>query len=453
MIALTRPQVLSQSQKEVGDRPLSLESTLQELHLYDCQVETYHLGKDVAQIFEDRPLLPGAVLTEGGRFVGTISRQRFLEKMSRPYGLELFLKRPLNKLYPFICAEVLHLPASFLIVAAAQKSLQRPSELLSEPIVVDLGGGNYRLLDVHQLLVAQSRIHELTTQMLDEQTQAQMLQTEKMASLGRMVAGVAHEIRNPVNCINGNFNFLENYCQDLIDFLALYEKEDFPLPNQIAEIKREKELDFILEDLPKVLKSIGVSTERLTKIVVGLHTFSHMDENRLQPTDLHDCLDSTLLILNNRLKQGIEVIKNYGDLPLINCYSGQLSQVFMNIISNAIDALLEKLEVTPEWQPQITITTAICPSPGNCCIEGDRCVSIKITDNGLGMPPEIQRRIFDTFFTTKPAGKGTGLGLAISYQIVTQKHRGQLLVRSSNTVAQELCLETGTEFEVLLPLL
>jgi len=178
-----------------------------------------------------------------------------------------------------------------------------------------------------------------------------------------------------------------------------------------------------------------------------------MDENRLQPTDLHECLDSTLLILNNRLKQGIEVIKNYGDLPLINCYSGQLSQVFMNIISNAIDALLEKIAVSSQWQPQIAITTAICPSPVNCGIEGDRCVSIKITDNGPGMPPEIQRRIFDTFFTTKPAGKGTGLGLAISYQIVTQKHRGQLLVRSSSTVAQELSLETGTEFEVLLPLL
>ncbi len=435
--SLTAVSVPSQSEPD----NLSLESTLQALCLYDFQVESSQLGKEIAQIFQVNPLLPGVILVEQGKFTGMISRRRFLEQMSRPYGLELFLKRPLYSLYRFASAEVLKLTGDTQIVEAARRSLQRSGELLYEPIVVELEAGKYSLLDVHQLLVAQSKIHELTTQLLNEQTEAQLMQTEKMASLGKMVASVAHEIKNPVGCITGNFEFLFSYCNKLIDILSAYEVEISEISSNLSILKQESDLDFILEDLPKILKSMGAGSERLTKIVGSLQNFSHMDETKRQSADIHECIESTLIILSNRLKSGIKVIKNQGSLPSINCYSGQLSQVFMNIISNAIDALIDKKNEqgvsAKTWQPQIIISTDILQ-------ESDvEWVSIKIADNGPGIPPAIQKRIFETFFTTKPVGKGTGLGLAISHQIVTQKHGGQLLMSSVP--------ETGTEFQILLP--
>ncbi len=422
--------------------PLSLESTVQELSLYDFQVESSRPGKEVAQTFQGNPLLPGVILTAQGQFAGMISRRRFLEQMSRPYGLELFLKRPLYSLYRFASAEVLRLTGDTQIVEAARRSLQRSPEMLYEPIVVELEVGVYRLLDVHQLLVAQSAIHELATQLLNEQTQAQLIQTEKMASLGQMVASVAHEIKNPVGCITCNFEFLSSYCNKLIAILSAYEVEITKLSPSLTKLKEESDLDFILEDLPKILKSMEAGSERLTKIVGGLQNFSHMDEANPQLADIHECLESTLIILNNHFKSGIEVVKNYGNLPAINCYSGQLSQVFMNIISNAIDALVDKRDRqaagSKKWKPQIEINTELVEQS-----DGD-WVSVRIADNGPGMPRAIQERIYEVFFTTKPVGKGTGLGLAITHQIVTQKHRGQLLMRSQP--------EIGTEFQILLPL-
>lgn len=429
---------------------LNLESTLQELSLYDFQIESSCLGKEVAQTFQENPLLPGAILTQQGKFLGMISRRRFLEQMSRPYGLELFLKRSLASLYRFTSTEVSILKTETLIVEAARWSLQRTAELIYEPIVVETEPGVYKLLDSHQLLVAQSQIHELTTQLLHEQSLAQMIQTEKMVSLGKMVAGIAHEIKNPVNCITGNFEFLSSYCQMLMQILREYEVEFPQVSGIIEELKSEAELDFILEDLPKILLSMEVASGRLTQIIKGLQNFSHLDENKMELSDLHECIESTLLILNNRLKAEIKVIKNYGDLPEIPCYSGQLSQVFMNIISNAIDALegfnLQGLEsgtvlLEPDQlsSPTITLTTELLD------VDGSKWASIRITDNGMGIPPSVQERIFETFFTTKPVGKGTGLGLAISHQIVTQKHKGRLIMNSQPG--------QGTEFEILLPLI
>ncbi len=435
-----------------GTQELRLESTLQELKLHDFQVESEHLGKELAKAFTENPLLPGVILMDRGQLAGMISRRRFLEHLSRPYGVELFTRRPIKTLYRFAEIDILVFPAHTLIVMAARRSLQREPESLYEPIVVEFENQGYKLLDAHQLLVAQSHIHELTSRLLNEQTKAQMIQTEKMASLGRMVAGVAHEIRNPVNCIGGNIGFLSNYCQDLIELLSVYQEEVADESLSISQRKEEIELDYVRGDLPKVVESIRVSAERLTQIVSSLQNFSHMDETNRKPADLHQCLDSTLLILRNRLKYSIAVVKNYGDLPPVRCYSGQLSQVFMNLLSNAIDALMEKAESQPAgstWKPQIDIATQVCSPPAGVTAGSDeRWVSIRIADNGPGIPPEIQQRIFDMFFTTKPVGKGTGLGLAISHQIVTEKHAGFLNLRS----IADSQLATGTEFEILLPI-
>lgn len=421
---------------------LTLDSTIRELNLYQFQVESVQPGRDVAQSFQLNPLLPGVILTQQRKLVGMISRRQFLEQMSSPYGLELFLKRPLHSLYRFVSGDILTLRGDTKIVNAARHSLQRLPTFVYEPIVVELEPGTYRLLDVHQLLVAQSQIHELTTQLLHEQTQAQMIQTEKMASLGQMVAGVAHEIKNPVGCITGNFEFLDDYCEKLIQLLTAY-AVDFPQQSKdLSELKEDYELNFILENLPKILKSMKLGSERLTKIVGSLQSFSHMDESRHQPANIHECIESTLIILTNRLKKGIKVIKNYTNLPPVNCSSGQLSQVFMNLISNAIDALNEKTEQagneSDSWQPQIEISTRLVPQ------EEEDWISVQISDNGTGIDPTIQERIFETFFTTKPVGKGTGLGLAITHQIVTKKHDGKLLMDSQ--------LGKGTTFEILLPL-
>jgi signal transduction histidine kinase len=443
MVALKEPNINRVSPTQFKAPNLHLKSTLEDLCLYEFQVECSHLGREVAQTFQNNKLLPGVILTERGQFVGMISRRRFLEQMSRPYGLELFLKRPLYSLYRFVNTEVLRLKGETPILDAAHRSLERPAEMLYEPIVVELAAGTYRLLDVHQLLIAQAQLHELTSQLLNEQTQAQLIQSEKMASLGQMIASVAHEIKNPVSCITGNFEFLSSYSQQLIEILATYEAELTKRSKSLTSVREDYDLDFILEDLPKVLKSMELGSERLLKIVGGLQYFSHLDESRRQPADIHECIDNTLVILNNRLKKvGIQVIKQYGNLPVVSCYSGQLSQVFMNMISNATDALTEKLSqptVDFTWQPRVEITTHLLQEA-----EGD-WVSIRIADNGVGMSPEIQERIFEMFFTTKPVGKGTGLGLTISHQIITQKHGGELILHSQP--------ETGTEFHILLPLL
>ncbi|XGV94558.1 MAG: PAS domain S-box protein [Leptolyngbya sp. BL-A-14] len=264
-----------------------------------------------------------------------------------------------------------------------------------------------------------------------QRTQTQMVQSEKMSSLGQLVAGVAHEINNPVNFIYGNLNHANEYTQDLLRLLSLYEEH---YPNPVDAIKAEAEaidLDFLMTDLPKLLGSLKVGADRIQKIVASLRSFSRLDEAEVKDVDVHEGIDSTLMILHNRLKSrseypAIQVVKEYGELPPIECYAGQLNQVFMNILSNAIDALDEQNQVRSpaevnEQPSVITIQTRVVGS--------DR-VLIQIADNGPGIPEAVQKRLFDPFFTTKAVGKGTGMGMSISHQVITERHKGRLTCHS-----------------------
>ncbi len=416
---------------------------MHDLPLHTQEIDVGFTGSELTKIFNHNPLLPGVILVDAGKFIGMVSRRRFLELMSRPYALDLFTKRAISRLYPFTQADLLILSGCTSIVTATQQALQRNADFLYEPIVVQLHDRHY-LLDFHQLLVANSHIHELTTTLLNQQTEAKFIQTEKMASLGQMIAGVAHEILNPVNFIWGNIDYLSHYSHDLIQVISAYEAALPHPPQEIKTLKTDVEFDFIAADLERVISSIKMGAERLQKIIGALRNFSHMDEVNKRPIDLHECLENTLLILNNRLKHSITVIRNYGELPPINCYSGQLSQVFMNVISNAIDALTEQALTAdhPPQAAQIEITTRVYAE--NTPTRTQRWVTVAITDNGPGIPISLQDQIFNMFFTTKPAGKGTGLGLAISHQIVTEKHGGRLTVQSA--------AGAGTTFEILLPL-
>ncbi|OCR01830.1 histidine kinase [Oscillatoriales cyanobacterium USR001] len=278
-------------------------------------------------------------------------------------------------------------------------------------------------------LAAQTQAFHLSDALQNlQQKEAQLIQNEKMSSLGQMVAGVAHEINNPVNFIYGNLTYCEDYVKEILQLLRIYQKH-YPNPvPEVEEIASNIDLDFIVEDLPKILSSMEMGAERIRQIVLSLRNFSRLDEAAMKPVDIHEGIESTLLILHNRLKSkgkdsGVEVVKEFGILPQVECYAGQLNQVFMNIIGNAIDAL----ENQPEPRTVTIITGVIVDKEFvQSATSNPEFVVIRIQDSGPGINENIKNRLFDPFFTTKPVGKGTGLGLSISYQIVVEKHGGIL---------------------------
>ncbi|MEG4393349.1 PAS domain S-box protein [Microcoleus sp. BROC3] len=276
-------------------------------------------------------------------------------------------------------------------------------------------------------------------------TQTQLIQTEKMSSLGQLVAGIAHEINNPVNFIHANIDYLKQYTKQLLDLVTLYEQE-YPEPNaKIVARVQEIDLDFMAEDLRKVVGSMQVGTERIRQIVLSLRNFSRLDESAMKPVDIHAGIESTLLILQHRLKSRdsrpeIEVIKKFGKLPPVECYASQLNQVFMNIIANGIDAIEERYQKLslPEAETK-SGRIAICTG-----VTAKNTVMVEISDNGTGIPQGIVDRIFNPFFTTKAVGKGTGLGMSIAHSIVVEKHKGKIECISS--------IGCGTTFQIEIPI-
>lgn len=300
-----------------------------------------------------------------------------------------------------------------------------------------------------------SKLHELNT-MLDgsvknlehallelQRSQLQLVNSEKMSALGQLVSGVAHEINNPIGFVSGNITYMQQYIQDAIEHLKLYQ-EKFPDPgSEIEENAREIDLEYMLEDLPNLLASTQVGMNRIKEISVSLRTFSRSDTANKVACNIHDGIDSTLMILTHRLKGNsnrpeIKVIKEYGQLPAVNCYLGQLNQVIMNLLSNAIDAFdefsqgrsLEEIKANPSI---ITIRTEIYPE--------NSTIAIRIKDNGPGIPENVKQKIFDQLFTTKGVGKGTGLGLSISRQIVEETHKGKLTCISAPGQGAEFVIE------------
>jgi signal transduction histidine kinase len=284
---------------------------------------------------------------------------------------------------------------------------------------------------------------EETLQQL-KKTQSQLIQSEKMSSLGQLVAGVAHEINNPVNFIHGNIFYVHQYMEDLLELLNLYQ-ESYSISPEIQEKADEIDLNFLIKDLPHLLNSMKSGTTRLIDIVQSLRMFSHLQESELKEVNIHDGIDSSLIFLQHRFKNtahfsDIKILKFYGDLPLVECYSGDLNQVFLNLLNNAIDAIIEDYNFHD--------LSNMLPKPGVIKIttknlENER-IEIRIADNGIGINPENKQQLFNPFFTTKPVGKGTGLGLSICYQVITEKHGGSLRYVSE--------VNEGSEFICEIPL-
>ena len=344
---------------------------------------------------------------------------------------------------PFQQAEVLARIQVHVKLQNLSKKLEKQNVRLKEEIKQRIDAET-ALNQLNQNLEHQvtQRTWELSQALRDlQQAQIKLVQSEKLSTLGQLVAGVAHEINNPVSFIHGNIQHANQYIQDLLELIKLYQNHFGEVTSEIEAKTAEIDLEFLIEDLPKLLSSMEMGTERIREIVLSLRNFSRHDEAEYKRVDIHEGIDSTLAILQHRLgctsnTAKIKLTKEYGNLPKIECYAGKINQVFMNILANAIDALEDILDTEQcISSPTIKIVTEVVT---------ENKVAIRIIDNASGIPEEVQKRIFEPFFTTKPAGKGTGLGMSISHQIITEKHNGSL--RCVSTPGK------GTEFIIEIPI-
>ncbi|WP_343039361.1 ATP-binding protein [Sodalinema gerasimenkoae] len=390
------------------------------LGLYDAtQYPDYHKALLTNQVFSFNRQNPGEDCDRG--------IYDFCESM----GVNLYLMLPIQTTDQLACLEMGRVDSS-------REWRQDEIELL-ESLGLQVA---IAMQQAHLYQTAQQRTEELQVAYRDlQEAQVQLVQAEKMSSLGQLVAGIAHEINNPVSFIYGNLDPLGDYVEGLLEIIQTYQETYPEPPIELSELIEDLDLSFIAEDLPKMVNSIRTGAARIRDIVRSLRTFSRLDEADLKAVDLHENLDSTLMILQNQLngrsgKPKIKVIKNYGDLPLVDCYIGLLNQVFMNVLVNVIQTIEERqnTEGDSSHQGVITITT-ISKEAGE--------VIISVRDNGLGMSEQVKGKIFEPFFTTKPIGSGTGMGLPTSHQIVTKYHEGELYFDST--------LGEGTTFFVRLP--
>ncbi|WP_354666156.1 ATP-binding protein [Nostoc sp. GT001] len=365
---------------------------------------------------------------------------RSLEHPDDIAGIEQAMMESAQNLTPFVHEWQIITPSGTMkwVQGASRPEMQVDGAIVWDGLILDIS--DRKAAEA----VVQQKSQQLEQAIEDlQKAQLQIVQSEKMSALGNLVAGVAHEINNPIGFIAGNVNEAKLGLEDIIEHLQLYRSG--ASTTEIEQHAQEIEIDYLLEDVPKMIKSMDVGCDRIKNISTSLRTFSRADKDYKVPFNIHEGIDSTILILKHRLKANeqhpaIEVITNYGDIPQVECFPGQLNQVFMNLLANAIDALEESNQGYTFNEIESNINRIIITTS----VHNDKYVKIKISDNGIGMNDEVKKRIFDHLFTTKLVGKGTGLGLAIARQIIVEKHEGTLVVNST--------LGQGSEFEITLPI-
>lgn len=457
----TQAQRLAQTLHKLQQTQSQLQLQSEQLQEYSHSLELKMAELDRSRAFlqaQRESSLDGILVVDCDRKIDA-HNQRFLDLWHVP--IDLRTTRDDHRMLAYVAEQMLDPQAFFEKVIYFYDQIHesdhcelllkdgRTLERTSVPVNAENGenwGRIWYFRDITERKRAEAEILQKTQDLEQtlielQNTQMQMVQAEKMSSLGQLVAGVAHEINNPVNFIHANLEYVDQYSQTLLNCVRLYQKS---CPPSIGEIQVEElDLEFVQQDLPKILSSMRSGTERIRQIVLSLRNFSRLDESEFKAVNLHEGIDNTLLMLQHRLKatperSAIQVKKEYGNLPLVECYAGQLNQVFMHILVNAIDALDErdaKLRYLESQLSQIHIRTSVIET---------QWVQIAISDNGIGIPAAVKHRIFDPFFTTKPIGKGTGIGMSISYQIVTDQHGGKL----------ECCSlpGQGTEFRIKIPI-
>ena len=456
---------------------LGLQSTLADLPRCTFAIPDTSALQAVMERFIQFPELPGVLITgTGGDRL--LSRQQLLECLL--HTGQVSQSESIRQLLHIANRKALTLPLSTSILKAAKEALRRSLEMQNVPILVQQAEGSHQLLDSRILNLAHWQIRGIETQFRYERLQMQLLQSEKMAALGRLVDGVAHEILDPVGFIWGNLSHIDSYVQQQSKLLAAYEAALPTPPQPIAQIAADIELDYLRSDLPAAIKSAQGGAHRLKQLATSLQNYCHIDDIHPRPTDINALIDSTIHLLKSRIASPIAIDCNYGKLPPIPCYAGQLSQVFMTLLTHAADSLLacsfqssNLLAQTvaggdqpASYQrdskpPTIEIVTCVCNEQARPQITQSansqpietRWVSITVRDNGLGLSPSRKAQILNSFSTKSRSRKESGL--ALSYQIVTAKHGGRFWLQSpckSVSTAPKNASYKGTEFEILLPL-